>query len=236
MSLNNTTKHPKTFKDRTGQRFGRLVVLEEAARPANGHPKKVYWRCLCDCGNVTIVDVDCLRRGTTRSCGCLLREVSAEIGRKGRKHGMIRTPEYQAWRGMFDRCYNPKSRDYAGWGGRGIIVCDRWHKSFENFYADMGPRPGRRYSIDRIDNDGPYSPDNCRWATYVQQNNNQRPQSERYNVLKVDYNGKVQSIKQWAKEAGLRPNILRKRLLMGWDMERAMTAPVRITSLNRHLR
>ncbi len=230
MSLNNTTKHPKNFKDRTGQRFGRLTVVREAERPANGHPSKIYWQCQCDCGNVIIMDVDSLRSGNTKSCGCYRKEVLSTGHVYATKHGMTHTPEYRAWRGMRDRCHNPANKDYAGWGGRGITVCERWRASFIAFYNDMGPRPSSSRSIDRIDNDGPYSPENCRWATYSEQNNNQRTHKPRSIDRPITFLGKTQTIAQWAREAGLPYEAFRRRIVnRGWPMDKAMTTPLRLT-------
>jgi hypothetical protein len=138
-----------------GQKFGRATVVREAGRNRHGH---VLWEILCECGNRKIVSAQDLRRGGTRSCGCLLK-----------KHGGHESKEYAIWSAMKQRCTNPKSKYYPNYGGRGIKVCDRWLDSYEDFIADMGPRPSSRYSLDRVDNDGNYEPGNCRWATWKQQ-------------------------------------------------------------------
>lgn len=145
----------------TGQTFGLLTVLGRA--PDKVSAAQAYWQCRCECGQEIAVNGSSLRRGSTRSCGC---------GRV--KHGLAnKAPEYHVWEGIKQRCLNPNRRGYEYWGGRGISVCERWLE-FENFYADMGPRPGPGYSIDRSDNDGNYEPGNCRWATASEQQRNTR--------------------------------------------------------------
>ena len=161
--------------DLVGRRFGRLVVVARAENDSRGH---VRWECLCDCGNATTVWGSNLKRKTrsTRSCGCLAQEARpARTARTFTKHGMYKSPEYRAWQNMRERCNNPKHPQFKDWGGRGITVCPEWMDSFEAFYADVGPRPGHRLSLDRIDNDGDYEPGNVRWATHSQQMKNRRP-------------------------------------------------------------
>jgi hypothetical protein len=140
----------------------------------------------------------------------------AELIARNTKHGLHRAPENAIWREMKQRCTNPKSRKYPRYGGRGIRVCPAWDL-FEQFYADMGPRPSPAHSIDRTDNDGNYEPGNCRWRTRSEQQRNRR------NNHLLTYQGKTQTIAAWAEETGLRPMTLSYRISAGWGTELALT-------------
>jgi len=155
--------------DLRGQKFGRLTVGALAINDGNGR----RWHCQCDCGKQTIVRTEYLRTGDTKSCGCL-QNIQRRDGNK--THGLSkqgRGSAYVSWMNMKGRCLNPNHRDYAIYGGRGISICDRW-LNFEEFLEDMGHRPSRRHTLDRINPDGNYESSNCRWATPIQQARNTR--------------------------------------------------------------
>lgn len=189
-------------KDLAGQRFGHLVV----ERPAANRGAQTAWHCRCDCGGSCVVKSALLLDGRTRSCGCIVR-----------KHGMCRSSEYRTWESMKRRCLNKRHRAFPDYGGRGITVCERW-LTFDNFYADMGPRPAGA-SLDRIDNDRGYSPDNCRWASAIVQNNNTR------RVRVIEHLGRRATIAEWSRDLGWPHHVICSRLRQGWDAERALAEP-----------
>ena len=199
-----------------GKKFNRLTVLEELP------DYKV--RCECDCGKTVEVNRYKVIKGLTQSCGCQRAEKSRERAiNRNTTHGDgapsgERVPEYRAWEAMKYRCLNSNAAAYPDYGGRGITVCERW-MSYENFLADMGRKPSPDHQLDRIDNDGPYSPENCRWATREQQQRNTR-----YNV-KFTYYGKTKTLAEWAKQYGLVYQTLDGRLKRGWSLRRALNTP-----------
>lgn len=205
------------FKDISGKTFGRLTVVG-LARVEND---RSVWNCRCSCGNMTTAFGYSLKRGNTSSCGCLHRERSSSCNKT---HGLSKTSMYSTWSSMIARCTRESSTFWHRYGGRGIRVCPRWFK-FEHFLEDMGPKPSPKHSIDRIDNDLGYSPENCRWATMSQQRANIDPSSPtaiRFCAL----NGESLPVKEWASRLGISRKTLTERLDSGlWSAEEALTTP-----------
>lgn len=197
-------------RDRTGEVHGRLTVLRKSER-------RLYYWCRCECGTEKEIAQTSLAMGTSKSCGCLRREM---VAAKNRTHGMSKTPTYSTWLAVKARCLDPNSIGYAHYGGRGITICDRWSASYEAFLADMGERP-TGMTLDRIDNSRHYEPGNCRWATQSEQMRNTR-----VNRL-LTFRGVTQSMAEWADAVGLSYPVLQSRLdQRGWSVERALTTPL----------
>ena len=210
--------------DLSNQRFGRLVVIEMVGTKT-GHS---IWKCLCDCGNVRLNVDSNLKTGSTKSCGCLqidnLRKRSTTHGDTPKKGHAV---EYAVWRSMKARCYNPKNKAYASYGGRGITVCDPW-QSYAVFLSDMGRRPSPNHSIDRLDNNGNYCKTNCRWVTHQEQIDNRR------NTRMLTWNDQTKPLGTWAKELDIPYHYIHTRLYHGWSVDRALSTPVkRRASSNR---
>lgn len=171
-----------------GQRFGNLTAVKRLSKGKYGF----NWECRCDCGETYEVLARSLKSGNTFRCA---KCAKAAIGDGNRKHGMSDTKIYRIWASMIGRCENPDNARFSDYGGRGVTVCERWH-TFENFYADMGERPAGM-SIDRVENDKGYEPENCRWATIVEQNNNRRS-----NVI-IEVDGQARTLTAWARHLGI---------------------------------
>lgn len=195
--------------DLTGSRHSRLTVL--SYHGSDKHKRRL-WLCKCDCGNKTVLTTSQIQNGYTKSCGCYQKETAIAASTKhghGRKSG--RTKEHAAWHGLQQRCKNHNQVAYKGYGARGISVCDRWQgeNGFVNFLADMGKAPSKNHSIDRIDNNKGYSPDNCRWATRKEQHDNRRCS------IAIEINGQKKMLYDYARENGVSYYTLRARLKRG---------------------
>lgn len=194
--------------------FGDYVVLGDGTH----HPKVRFALCACKCGVVKEVEVAKLRSGRSTCCKDCAAKSDKRVTNK--THGMTNSGEYNIYKGIIGRCTNPRDARFARYGGAGIKLCDRWAESFENFYADMGPRPSAKHSVDRIDNNLGYSPENCRWALPVEQSAN------RDCTLTVEFAGQTVATSVLAKAFGIQPATLADRLKRGWDVEKALTTPV----------
>lgn len=210
----------KAMDDLTGRRFGYLTVIERGkpARRHNGRFDSTFV-CQCKCGNTITVKGITLKNGNTTSCGCKRRE---SVGAIKRTHGQSKTRLYRIWNKMKQRCYNPNMDDYNDYGARGITVCDEWINdymafsrwAYENGYNDT-------LTLDRVDVNGIYCPDNCRWATRKEQANNKRV--TRY----LTFNGVTKSVSEWSDMVGIHSKTILKRINLGWTTERALTTPVK---------
>jgi len=207
------------FKNLTGKVFERLTVVSFS----HSTGQKSYWNCVCKCGKTKTVRTDNLQRGITRSCGCLHLESVTRNGLSLATHGHTRgkhpSAEYEAWGNMIGRCSGNRRRDSANYKDRGITVCQRWLDSFENFLADMGPRPSKGYTIERKNNEGNYTTENCEWATRTTQNRNKR--SNHW----LTFNGRTMLLIDWARELRMSRVTLIRRLERGWSVEKTLTTP-----------
>lgn len=202
-------------KDISGQRFGRWLVLRRNGCTAGGH---ALYDCVCDCGVHRTVAGFRMRRGDSKSCGCLAADLSAA---RVLEHGMTKHRLFGTWSSMMHRCYSPNSKVFGRYGGRGISVCERWH-DVRLFIADNDAKALPGLTIDRRDNDGPYSPENTRWIERREQNLNYSRN------VHLEFEGKRQTLREWADERGIGLGTLWHRVrVLSWPAERALTQPVR---------
>lgn len=203
--------------DLIGKVFGQWTVLFESKRSKD---KKTMWQCLCSCGTEKPVKAYTLLKGTSVSCGCTSRTI----------HGLSQNcSTYTSWAAMKKRCLNPKTAFWDDYGGRGIIVCDRW-MNFKNFYEDMGLKP-EGLSLDRIDNDKGYYPGNCKWSTSIEQRANQR---ESKRGVRIVYQGETMTIRALSIKVGMTKSLLAGRILeYGWTVEKAVNTPKKVIKNNR---
>lgn len=186
-----------------GKRYGRLLILsEESPEIKQGRSRKRKRDMVavrCDCGTVKVLRAEAIQFGWTKSCGCLSHEK--------KPNGHKTYPEYSTWKNMKDRCLNPNSSSYMNYGGRGITICDQWLHGFPSFLNDMGRRPTPQHTIERINNDGNYEPDNCKWETRINQNRNRRS-----TILSIDIAREVRRL----RESGMMPSEISQLLSVSY--------------------
>lgn len=210
---------PSRARDLTGCRFGKWLALFYLGADKR---RQSLWLCVCDCGQEKIVRMWYLVQGRSQSCGCSTAQFLRE---KSTKHGLSHSRTFNSWASMIQRCQDLNCPNYPQYGGAGVRVCERW-QVFQAFLDDMGERPAGT-SIDRIDNDGGYSPENCRWATRTEQARNRRY------VHLLTFEGRTLSLSEWAREIGVPRHTLRYRLHhLGWTVERAFTTPLQPAGWN----
>lgn len=205
--------------DLTDQKFGKLTVISRDKNGANGVAR---WKCICDCGNVSIVRGSNLKNGSVKSCGCL-----SHISQNA-THRQSNTTLYRKWRSMIYRCENPKNRAYKDYGGRGVTVCEEWHDFLRFKEWVETTKPSGDYSIDRIDNSKGYNPENCRWASSEEQANNRRS-----NVM-IEYNGEIHNLMEWSVRLGFDYKRVHNRIhKLGWSFEKAINEPTETKKRNK---
>lgn len=201
---------PKKPTNLTGMQFGRLAVINRV----DGDNSKCV--CRCTCGSIKTYWSSALTGGRTQSCGCL----RADIGPHNKRHGMTGSPTYKSWQKMISRCNKPNDPSYKDYGARGITICEQWYL-FDNFLADMGIKPEDK-TIDRINNDGNYHPDNCQWSNKTEQANNRRTSRI------ITHNGESLTLAQFARKFNISIGTLWYRLKSGWSMDRALNEHVEV--------
>jgi hypothetical protein len=206
-----------TYEDLSGRKFGMLTAIKFVGYNKS---RNSIWECFCECGNIKQALSQNLKRGKTKSCGCYQAECRSS---NNLKHGLTDSPTNRTWLSMIQRCNNPQFTSYNNYGGRGITVCDEW-MDFEKFVEDMGIRPDGK-TLDRIDNSKGYTRENCKWSTIFEQASNKR------NNNFITYNGKKQTLSQWAQETGFSVSTLWARInQLGWDTKKAFTTPLKTNS------
>ncbi len=198
------------FQDLTGVRSGKLLVTSHNGKRNGVH----YWNVRCDCGRDHVVKGFFLSSGIQKGCGCIRLKHGHGSSAKGP------SPTYRTWMSMRARCHRPNHHNYPNYGARGIYVCDRWRDSFKNFLEDMGERPSLKHTIERVDNDGPYSPKNCIWILSSLQPRNTR------HCRMVSYQGETHCLAEWSEITGILYTTIQGRLNRGWSPERTLTEPV----------
>ena len=194
----------------------RLTYIEPSDKKSNSGKKYAWYECKCEKKTKKEIIIDAVKSGNTKSCGCLKKPKPII------KHNKCYTGEYRSHQNMKSRCYRTTDKYYKDYGGRGIIVCERWlgKKGFENFYKDMGPKPSPKHTLERIKIELNYEPSNCKWATTKEQNRN------RTDTHRLEYNGQNYCIGEWAERLGLPPYIIYSRIKSGWSSEKALTTPI----------
>lgn len=205
----------------TGEKFNRWVAISPTNRKTKGG--NYIWLCQCDCGNYGYVDTGSLKAGTSKSCGCYVRE---RMHKLNYKHGGRNDRLYLVWMDMRRRCNDPKGKEYKNYGGRGIKVCEEWenYENFKNWALSNGyDKNAKRCqcTLDRIETNGNYEPSNCRWADMVVQANNKR------NNIIIEYKNERKTLAQWSKETGISYSVILRRLKNGWSTEDILTKPAR---------
>ena len=202
--------------DLTGHKFYNLTVVD-LDHKENG---KSFWLCKCDCGNNKIIRGDHLTSGAVHSCGCKKKKQITNLNRTKTRHGQWGTRLYGIWNGMKERCNNCNCSSYPDYWGRGIKVCEEWNNDFSTFYSwSLQHGYADDLSIDRIDVNGNYEPNNCRWITLQEQNENKR------NNIKLTYKGKTKTLPQWSTELGIKSSTLRNRVNEGWSVDKIIETP-----------
>lgn len=210
-----------------GVETSRLTVIKQVeSRKDSSGATRGFWLCRCECGNEIITDGRHVRNGSVRSCGCLQKEVVADNGRnsvdKRRTHGMTGTKLYHTWWNMKARCFDPNNKKFDCYGGRGIVVCDEWKDSFENFMLwSISNGYSDELTIDRIDVNGNYEPSNCRWVAWKEQCRNKRNNK----IITID--GEAKCLQDWCNQVGISPSTVEGRWKRGWDDKKAIFEPVR---------